>query len=52
MKGNSLFAEPYMHGLRPKAFLEKTREMYIKKALTSGNRKRYNKAFGKKKLSL
>jgi hypothetical protein len=52
MKGNSLFAEPYMVGLRPKSFMVKTREIYTKKALTSGNGKRFNKSFGKKRVSL
>jgi hypothetical protein len=52
MKGNSLFMEPYMVGLRPKAFMVKTREIYTKKALTSGNGKSFNKSFGKKKVTL
>jgi len=52
MKGNSLFMEPYMQGLRPKTFMGKTREIYTKKAMLSGNGKRFNKTFGKKKVSL
>jgi len=52
MKGNSLFNEPYLTGLRPKAFMGKTKEIYTKKALLSGNGKTYNKSFGKKKVNL
>lgn len=52
MKGNTLFAEPYMNGLRPKAFMGKTREIYKKKAMLSGNGKQFNKSFGKKKVTL
>lgn len=52
MNGNSLFAEPYLVGLRPKAFMVKTREIYTKKVLTSGNGKRFNKSYGKKKVTL
>lgn len=49
MKGNSLFMEPYMTGLRPKSFLGKTKNIIEKKALTSNAGKTYNKSFGKKK---
>ena len=52
MKGNSLFNDPYLLGLRPKSFLGKTKSLYEKKALTSSSGKTFNKSFGKKKVNV
>ena len=52
MKGNSLFQEPYLHGLRPKSFLGKTKSLMDKKVQQNSMGKSFNKDFGKKKLSL
>jgi len=52
MKGNSLFNEPYLLGLRPKSFMGKTRDIYTKKAMLSGSGKSFNKSFGKKKTTV
>jgi len=49
MKHSEFFPAPYFNGVRPKPFLKETKDFYVKKAMTYGGKKRFNKDFGRSK---